>query len=113
MPNFYVENAKCRFINLLNLCNSPIEGLNISSTLFQAHKINDSSDMDKSQTTLLRKQNKLKQEETGTKMKSPKIGNNVRVTVQPLRPQVRRWGEATVTKQMNGRSYEVQTENGH
>lgn len=69
--------------------------------------------MDKSQTTLLRKQKKLKQEETGTKRKSPKIGNNIRVTVQPLRPQVRRWGEATVTKQLNGCSYEVQAENGH
>ena len=107
-------------LRLVNLHNTPTEGLNtsptqrllgrrIKSTVPTAETLLKPSypySYDKAQNI---EDRKLKQQGTGRELSQLHIGSNVQV--QPLRPHTRVWKEAKIRKK-TGRLYEVENENG-
>ena len=108
-------------LGLLNLRNTPTEGLNTSPA--QRLLGRRTKSMVLTTETLLKpsypysydeaqnkEDRKLKQRGIGRELSQLHIGSNVRV--QPLRPHARELEEATIRKKLTGRSYEVEKENG-
>ena len=109
-------------IGLLNLRNSPTEGLDTSpaqrlfgrrtKTLLPTTESKLTPHYPYSASEAWKKQERrLRHSSTGKELKQLEPGDTVRV--QPLRPHAREWTEATVKKQLTGRSYEVETDEGH
>lgn len=108
-------------IGLLNLRNSPTEGLDTSPAqrLF-GRRTKSLLPMTESKLTphypysaseaWKKQERRTRQQDTGKELRHLEPGENVRI--QPLKPHAREWTEATVSKQLTGRSYEVETDDG-
>ena len=57
-----------------------------------------------------KQERRLRQQDTSKDLRQLEQGDNVRV--QPLKSHDKEWAEATVSKQLTGRSYEVETNTG-
>jgi len=112
------------YLGLLNLRNTPVEGINMSPTQLMfgrrtksilpttvrnlAPSVLDPATWKKKEDKRVKIANRLDQNRSD--LKELKIGEAVRL--QPLRPGEREWCPATVTRQLNSRDYEVQTAAG-
>ena len=109
------------FLGLLNLRNTPTEGLDASpaqrlinrrtktlvpSIISRLKYENVNSEKEASS----KERNRTKENSQGKAYHHLCTGDNVRI--QPLVPGNREWKEATVTKQLTNRSYEVETDRG-
>lgn len=111
------------FKALLNLRNTPTEGMNTSPA--QRHFGRRTKSMVPTAEAKLRpgyinpqqekhlKETRRIEASTATHkdLKTLNVGETVRI--QPLRPNERVWKEATVTKMLNSRSYEIEDADGH
>ena len=108
-------------IGLLNIRNSPTEGLDTSpaqrlfgrrtKSMLPTTESKLTPHYPFSASEAWKKQEKrLRRQDHGKDLKHLAPGDNVRI--QPLRPYAREWREATVTKKLTGRSYEVETDDG-
>ena len=109
------------FIGLLNYRNTPTAGLNTSPAQRLLGRrtrsllpMNDSkfeTKVDSAQEAQLKEDKRARDlNSKGKALKQLKVGDNVRV--EPYGSKKKEWDEATVSKQLTSRSYEVVTANG-
>ena len=109
------------FLGLLNLRNTPTEGLETSPAQRLINRRTKTlvpsiisrlkwENVNSKKEASSKEHNRTKENSQGKTYAHLRTGDNVRI--QPLVPGNREWKEATVTKQLTNRSYEVETDRG-